>query len=203
MGTKQIGLLLILGPIISFLGWFFVYPGDGGSDATAAEQAKQLMADPTFAKVGMLMGFGGMWAIFLGLLTTARGMATAGGPGSSFASVAAIFGLILATLGAIAIGTELAVVNASSAELGGRIMEFGIAGQETFALSCGLLLIFLGIGIALAKNFHVIVAALMVIPGVLFAVGPFADADGLGFIGWIGFMLVSLILGVLTIRSKS
>lgn len=203
MGSKPIGLLLILGPIISLLGWMFVHPGSGGSDSTAATRASEMMADPALARAGILMGFGGMWVIFLGVMTIARGMATAGGPGSSYANVSAILGIILLTLGAMAIGTQLAVVNASSAELGARFMEFDESGQEAFALTCGLLLIFLGIGIALAKNFHVIVAGLATIAGVLFTISPFIDADITGFIGWIAFLITSLALGGLTLKSKS
>ena len=61
MGSKmQTGLLLILGTIVAIVGWMAIYPGGGGPDTTAAENAADLMADPTLAKLGVLMGFGGM-----------------------------------------------------------------------------------------------------------------------------------------------
>ena len=65
----QTGLLLILGTLVSLIGWMFIYPVDGGPDATSAEKAADLMADPGLGKLGMLMGFGGMFAIFIGFLT--------------------------------------------------------------------------------------------------------------------------------------
>lgn len=197
----QTGLLLIIGTIVSLIGFMFVYPVDGGADATAAEKAKQLMADPTLGRVGVLMGFGGMWAVFLGILNISRRMAAASGPGSSYANVSAIFAMILLTMGALAIGSDLAIIDASSAALGTRIMELSDATNSTFALTCGLMLILLGIGISLNKNFHIICAALAVVAGVLFALAPFVD--NLGFIGWIGFMITSLVLGGLSLKQKS
>ena len=89
MGSKmQTGLLLIIGTIVAAVGWFAIYPAEG--TGAAADQAADLMADPNIAKVGLLMGYGGMIAVFIGLLNIARGMATAGGGGSSYANIATI-----------------------------------------------------------------------------------------------------------------
>ncbi|MCL0101927.1 hypothetical protein M1O29_02445 [Dehalococcoidia bacterium] len=198
---KQTGLLLVLGALVSFIGWFFIYPQPDGSDATAAEKANMLMADPALARVGLIMGFGGMWAAILGLLNIGRGMATAGGPGSSYANVSKIFAMILLTLIAVGIGSDIAVIDASSAALGASIMEISGATEGAFMLSLGFLLLLLGTGAALAKNFHITVAALAVVGGVLLILSPFVGM--LGFLGWIGFMLTSLTLGILNLRSKS
>ena len=43
----QTGLLLILGTIVSLVGWMAIYPGD---EKATAEFAAKLMADPTLAK---------------------------------------------------------------------------------------------------------------------------------------------------------
>ena len=72
-----------------------------------------------------------------------------------------------------------------------------------FVLPCGLLLVTLGIGIALSKKFHIIVAPLAVIAGVLFALAVFLSVGMLGFFGWIGFMITCLALGGLTHKQKS
>ena len=88
MGSKmQTGLLLILGTIVSLVGWMAIYPGD---DSATAESAAKLMADPTLAKLGMLMGFGGMGAVFIGFLNISRKMAAGDGAGASYAKVSAI-----------------------------------------------------------------------------------------------------------------
>ena len=81
MGSKmQTGLLLILGTVVSLVGWMAIYPGD---DSATAESAAALMADPTLAKLGMLMGFGGMGALFIGFLNISRKMAAGDGAGST------------------------------------------------------------------------------------------------------------------------
>jgi hypothetical protein len=198
----QTGLLLIIGTVVSLLGWMLVYPVDGGADATAAEKAAELMAEPTLGKLGALMGFGGMWAVFLGILNIARRMAAADGPGSSYANVSAVFAMVLLTLGVIALGTDLAVIDASSAALGTRIMEFSEGMDFAFGLACGLMLALLGIAIALNKYFHIIVALLALIAGVIFAVSAFVAVDMLGFIGWIVMMLTALIIGGFSLKQK-
>ncbi len=46
MGSKmQTSLLLIIGTVVSLVGWMFIYPVDGGPDSTAADNAADIMAD--------------------------------------------------------------------------------------------------------------------------------------------------------------
>ena len=176
MGSKmQTGLLLILGTIVSFKGWMFIYPVDGGADATSAENAADLMADPGLGKLGIMMGFGGMFAIFIGFLNIARKMASGNGPGSSYANIAAICALILATLGAMAIGMQWAVADASSEAAGAAIMQIDDSSTTSFMLVCGVLLLMLGIGIVLEKNFHMVIGGLSVASGALMFLAPLID----------------------------
>ena len=74
------------------------------------------MADPVLAKFGMLMGFGGMGAIFLGFINISRKMAAGNGAGADYANISAIMGLILVAMMAIGIGIEWAVTEASDAD---------------------------------------------------------------------------------------
>ncbi len=204
MGSKmQTGLLLILGTIVSFIGWMFIYPVDGGADATSAENAADLMADPGLGKLGIMMGFGGMFAIFIGFLNIARKMASGNGPGSSYANIAAICALILATLGAMAIGMQWAVADASSEAAGAAIMQIDDSSTTSFMLVCGVLLLMLGIGIVLEKNFHMVIGGLSVASGALMFLAPLIDQGMLGFFGWIGMMLLAIGSGVQVLRSNS
>ena len=201
MGSKmQTGLLLILGTIVSLVGWIAIYPGD---DSATAESAAKLMADPTLAKLGMLMGFGGMGAVFIGFLNISRKMAAGDGAGSSYANISAIMAMTLVVMMAIGISIEWAVTEASDATEGARLMLHSGALETSFNLAGGLLMVLLGIGIILEKNFHIIIGGLAVVAGAGFLLGN-VDALGVaGFIGWIGMMLVALGLGVQTLRSKS
>ena len=201
MGSKmQTGLLLILGIIVALVGWMAIYPGD---DSATPESAAKLMADPTLAKLGMLMGFGGMGAVFIGFLNISRKMAAGDGAGSSYANISAIMAMILIVMMAMGISIEWAVTEASDATEGARLMLHSAALETPFNLVGGLLLVLLGIGIILEKNFHIIIGGLTVVAGAGFLLGN-VDALGVaGFIGWIGMMLVALGLGVQTLRSKS
>jgi hypothetical protein len=201
MGSKmQTGLLLILGTIVSLVGWMAIYPA---GDGTAAQNAADLMADPTLAKLGMLMGFGGMGALFIGFLNISRKMAAGDGAGAPYANISAIMAMTLVVMMAIGIGIEWAVTEASDATEGARLMLHSAALETPFNLVGGLLMVLLGIGIILEKNFHIIIGGLAVVAGALFIIGN-VDAVAMGgFIGWIGTMLVALGLGVQTFRSKS
>ena len=204
MGSKmQTGLLLILGTVVSLVGWMAIYPGD---DSATAESAAALMADPTLAKLGMLMGFGGMGAMFIGFLNISRKMAAGDGAGAPYANISAILALALVVMGLFSIGIEWAVTETSSDVTGTALMEISMAGNTSFGITMGLLLVLLGIGIILEKNFHIIIGGLAVVAGAANLIGLIGNVDAAemaGFIGWIGIMLVALGLGVQTLRSKS
>ena len=201
MGSKmQTGLLLILGTVVSLVGWMAIYPGD---DSATAESAAKLMADPTLAKWGMLMGFGGMGAVFIGFLNISRKMAAGDGAGSSYANISAIMAMILIVMMAVGISIEWAVTEASDATEGARLMLHSAALETPFNLVGGLLMVLLGIGIVLEKNFHIIIGGLAVVAGAVSLISNVDAVEMVGFIGWIGMMLVALGLGVQTLRSKS
>ena len=200
----QTSLFLILGVVVSMVGWMFIYPGDGDGSATPAENAAALMGDPASAKVGMLMGFGGMIALMMGFLNIARKMDTGTGLGAAFANVSGVFSLGLIIVMVLMLGIEWAVAGASSAETGTALMQISTASETTFMVSCGLLLLTLGVGIIVEKNYHVIIGGATAIVGVFFLISITAGASSLmGFLGWIGVMLVGIALAAQTLRSQS
>ena len=105
-------------------------------------------------------------------------------------------------MGVFTIGIEWAVTGTSSADTGTALMEISKAGSTSFGITMGLLLLLLGIGIILEKNFHIIIGGLAVVAGAI-SISSIAVSIPLGgFIGWIGMLLVALGLGVQTLRSK-
>ena len=202
----QTGLLLILGTIVATIGWIGFYPADGTE--SAVEQANKLMADPNIATVGIILGFGGMIAVFIGLLNICRSMVTIGGKGSPYANIATVLFMALIAGSILAAGLELGTTKATLAASGGALMDVSVALSGSAQITMGIALILLGVASALHKNFHIIAAALGVITGVMLIASSFTDsAEGLGWllqlVGWIGFPFTALVLGGLTIRSKN
>ena len=131
------------------------------------------MADPDMAKVGILLGFGGMIAVFIGLFNITRGMAMAGGKGSSYANIAFVLTVALIAGSIVAAGLELGTTEATSAAGGATLVGVSIALSSSFQIATGLTLILLGLGIVLDKKFHVIVAAITIIAGGLMLISSF------------------------------
>ena len=104
---------------------------------------------------------------------------------------------------AIGSSIEWAVTEASDAIEGTGLMLHSAALETPVSLAGGLLMVLLGIGIILEKNFHIIIGGLTVVAGAGFLLGNVDAIDVVGFIGWIGMMLVALGLGIQTLRSKS
>ena len=200
----QTSLFLILGVIVSMVGWMFIYPADGDGSSTAAENAAALMGDPGLAKVGMLLGFGGMIALMMGFLNIARKMAAGTGLGAAFANVGGVFSLALIVIMTLLVGVEWAVVEASSVEIGTALMQISAASETSFMVCCGLLLLTLGVGIIVEKNYHVIIGGAAAIVGFSFLISIATGFSSLmGFIGWIGMLLTAIALGVQTLRSQN
>jgi hypothetical protein len=82
-------------------------------------------------------------------------------------------------------------------------MDVANAIYNGFEIAFGLAMISLGIGIALNKNFNIIIAALAIVSGATFGLSGFVDVDGMSMIGWMGFNLTAIVMGALTLKSKS
>ena len=202
MGSQtQTGLLLILGSIVSVIGWLVFYPVSPSD--SIAEQASGLLADPDMAQVGVLMGFGGMIALFMGLINIGRSMSTGSGKGGSYAGVATILLMALIAVMMIGTGLELGTTEATSPAGAATLMGVANAIYSGFEIAFGLAMISLGIGIALDKNFHIIIAALAIVSGATFGSSGFVDVDPMSMIGWMGFNLTAIAMGALTLKSKS
>ena len=80
-------------------------------------------------------------------------------------------------------------------------MGVALALLGAFPLALGLALIMFGIGNILQKKLHNIVAGLVVLVGVIMIVSPFVDTEVLEFGSFAGYGLVSIVLGVLKLRS--
>lgn len=205
MGSKmQTGLLLVIGTISAAIGWMVLYPADSGDGAAAIAQA--ILNDTTTSKIAVLMGYGGVISVLIGLFGISRSMALAGGGGASYTSIAMVLFVALVAGFVAGFGLEYGTAEAGSVVEGATLQGVALAVGGGVTLVLGIALTLLGIGIAVDRNFHVIASVLLVIGGLALVVMGFVDGDAgdvIEIVGWMGLMLGSLVLGVSSIKSNS
>jgi len=199
------GLLLIIGPIVLLAG-FLVFGGTGALDdwSDTAGTVAELGKNPGLVKTAVSI-------VVLGMLGGAAGLAglshsMAGGSGAPYARL----GLLLYVIG-ITIGLAEYTLLIGVAEAAGD----GQAGAETLftaatAIGAGATTIWflglsvIGISIFVQKNLHTILAALIVIFGVIGMVIAISDySSDLFIIPLLGSILVTIATGALFLRSES
>ena len=192
--SKANGWLLILGVIVQMVGWMAFYPADP-SDATSV-QSSALRADETMARIGLVMGFGGMIAMVAALANVARSIQ------SAYAAHAAFLLVLAAAAAIVGTGLEFSVVNAPSDASAASLMGNSLAIGNGMFLALGVATVLLGIAILLTKQVYLVVGALAVLAGVAMVISPFAGTDSLAtMVGWLGWMIVSLGIGFHSVRT--
>jgi len=205
MDTKlQTGLLLVLGTIVSMVGWFAFYPADP-TDA-AAVWATKIIADADMAVVGMTLGFGGTLALLIGLFNISRRMTMGNAAGSSYANIATILLLATIVLMTVVAGFEFTIAAAESVGAVAPVVGVAYAMNSTMPLVMGLSVIALSAGLAIEKAYQVlnlpIVALLGVVSGAILIASVIAENTDLQMFGWPLLMLTTLALGVLRLRAS-
>ena len=206
MSTRMLtGLLLIIGPIVLLAG-FLVFGSSGALDdwSDTAGTVTELGKNPGLVKTAASI-------VVLGMLGGAAGLAglshsMAGGSGAHYARL----GLLLYVVG-ITIGLAEYALLIGVAETAGD----GQAGAETLftaatAIGAGATTIWflglsvIGISIFVEKNLHTILAALIVMVGVIGVVIAGSDyTSDLFIIPMLGSVVVTIATGALFLRSKS
>lgn len=197
----QTSLLLILGTVVMFGAFFFIYPAR--PDELAREQTLNLMTDTTLAKAGIVLGYGGAVAMMVGLWVVSRTMLMAGGAGASYGNIAFVLFIALVASMIARACIELGVTGASGMTSGLLLFNIENAMASTTPLVMGVAMTLLGLGIYFAKNFHVGVGAIAIIAGVINIVRPFADNNNLDLAGLVGFGILALAVGISKIRASA
>jgi hypothetical protein len=192
--SKANGWLLILGVIVQMVGWIAFYPADP-SDGTSV-QADALRGDETMARVGLIMGFGGMIAMLAALVNVARSIQ------STYASHATFIFALAAAGALVSTGFEFSVVNAPSDASAASLMGNSLAIGNGMFLGLGVAYVLLGIAILLTKQIYLVIGALAVLIGIAMALMPFFPQDSLAApVAFLGWMIVSIGIGFHSIRT--
>ena len=206
MSTRMLtGLLLIIGPIVLLAGYIgFIASGAVDDWSNTAGTVAELGTNPGLVKTALSI-------VVLGMLGGAAGLAglnhsMAGGSGAHYARL----GLLLYVIG-ITIGIAEFTLLIGTAEAAGD----GQASAETLftasqAIGAGAAAIWflglsvIGISIFVQKNLPTILAALIVLVGVIGTVVTTSDyASDLLIIPLLGSIVVTIATGALFLRSES
>ena len=217
MGSKMLTGSMLLGGMILGIIMVFVEPSVSESDSFAVAIQK-LLDNSTQAR---LAGVGFTIAVLgalIGLGYLARSMQGEQKPGSDLAGLASVFAFLAAAVITVSAGIQLSLMDASYADRGGDVANaYAIAeglGLSMFGL-IGASMFLLGIAIVRQKNLNQIVGGLTGLSGAFFLISMLMPAGDPGlaetstteaiggilwFIGFLSWVIMTMVLGGLTIK---
>ena len=217
MGSKMLTGSMLLGGMLLGIIMVFVEPSVSDTDSFAIA-VQQLLDNSTQAR---LSGVGFTIAVLGALIGTAylaRSMQGEQKPGSDLAGLASVFAFLAAAVVTVSAGIQLSLMDASYTDRGGDVANaYAISeglGFSMFGL-LGAAMFLLGIAIVRQKNLNQIVGGLTALSGAFFLFGmlmPGGDpslaetstAEAIGgiswFIGFLSWIIMTMVLGGLTIK---
>ena len=217
MGSKMLTGSLMLGGMILGIIMVFVEPSVSETDNYAVS-AQQLMDNSTQAHLGAIGTMAAMLAVLIGTAYLARSMQGAEKPGSELAGLASVLAFISVTVLAVSGVLQDSILSSSFTDRGGDAgTSFAISeglGNGAFGFIGGTILL-LGIAIFRQKNLNQIVGGITGLFGALLLLGmvlpagdPSLDSTStieaiggmLWFIGFLGWVLMTMVIGGITIK---
>ena len=211
-----IGWMLVLGPIAGVI-LILLEPSAASEDFAVNIQAS--LDNPTLARVTAIGFSVALSIIFIGTIFFARSMAEAQKPGSNLAAIGSILVLFSAVAFSISSAIHLMILQPSFVTNGGNsVQAYAIAEaifNGTFLIS-GSYLLLIGIAIVKRQNLNQIAGWIAALFGTCLLIGtilPAGDpslettttvgaiAGMLWFIGFLGWPIITLAIGVLVLRS--
>ena len=223
-----IGWMLVLGPIAAII-FIFPTPGFESDDFAVSLQAK--LDNPTLARITTTGLTGALSIIFIGTIFFARSMAEAQKPGSNLAAIGSILVLFSAVAFSISSVIHLTVLNPSFVTNGGNNLEAYAIAEAIFdgtMLISGSYLLLIGIAIVKQQNLkgfkvwkilvntNQIAGWITALFGTCLLIGTILPAGDpslettttvgavagiLWIIGFLGWPIITLVIGILVLRS--
>ena len=202
------GSFMLIGPLLAIVSMVLFSPG--GDDQTFAQELQAMSENYAMASIAMVLFFGAIMMIFIGIHSLARSMQGENKPGSDFAGLASIFALLIAGLVMISTGMDLIVTEKESTWVtsGGDVVGTFAIGEaiiRSIFVFDGIVMLFLGLAIVKQKNLSPIVGGLFTFLGMCVLVGGMLSegdnwAGMIWFIGFLGFPIITAVTGILTLR---
>ena len=204
MNAKIFGSFMIVGPLLAMLMWSIFVPELG--DLSVSEGLDKLIENEVAVRYGSLVGSAGFLVMLLGLFFLSR---TLRGGNSTAAICAEISGLLLISMLAFVFVTDGANVEAIEQAKTDRAVAEGIpvASMATDAFGSTLLtavIALLGVALAIQRKFHLVVGCLVILVATSAFISQIVPEapEYFGFVGWIGMMLMTLVMGIWSVIEK-
>jgi len=202
MNSKVIGIMLILGPILT-MGVWIVYNIDT-SGMSPSEAMIAIMADTTKAEISSILNVFGVMSMFTGLYFLAKSLKSDNSVSNHFSEIGGLFLLLCIPIWVVMMGASISAID-SAKEFGNDVGVTIIASSSVLEMGGVLLVVglfLLGISLTLLRKYKGIIGILFIIASVSAFIDMIFQIDILGMIGWMGMFLMTFVTGILTTLKK-
>ena len=203
MNSKVIGIMLILGPILTMGVWISGLVPDT-ADISPSEAMTTILADKNQVEIGSLLQIFGVILMFTGLYFLARSLKSDSDVSNQFAEIGGLLLLLVVPIWVVFMGSWLSAIDAAE-KFGNDVGSTILASSTMFEMGGMLLVVgifLLGISLTILKKYKGIIGALFIIASLCAFIDMMLDVEALAIIGWLGMFLITLIVGILTTLQK-
>ena len=202
MNSKVIGLMLILGAILT-MGVWMVFDIDT-SGMSPSDSMTAILAEKTKAEIASILNVFGVMSMFTGLYILAKSLKSDNTVSNHFSEIGGLLLLLCVPLWVVLVGSNLSAIQEAT-EFGNDVGATIIASTTALQMG-GILLVvglfMLGISLTLLRKYKGIIGILFIIASVSAFIDMIFEIDIMGMIGWMGMFLVTFVTGILTTLNK-
>ena len=202
MNSKVIGLMLILGAILT-MGVWVVFDIDT-SGMSPSDSMTAILADKNKAEIASILNVFGVMSMFTGLYFLAKSLKSDNTVSNHFSEIGGLLLLLCVPLWVVLVGANISAIDAAN-DFGNDVGATIIASSTALEMG-GILLVvglfMLGISLTLLRKYKGIIGILFIITSVSGFIDMIFSIDIMGMIGWMGMFLMILITGILTTLKK-
>ena len=202
MSSKVIGLMLILGTILT-MGVWIVFDIDT-SGMSPSDSMTAILADKNKAEIASILNVFGVMSMFTGLYFLAKSLKSDNTISNHFSEIGGLFLLLCVPIWVVLVGADLSALDAAK-EYGNDVGSTIIATSTAFEMG-GILLVvglfMLGISLTLLRKYKGIIGILFIIASVSAFIDMIFSIDMFGMIGWMGMFLLTFVTGILVMLKK-
>ena len=187
---------------MTVLPWFAL--GTDTSEMTPSQTITTILAESGATEARAILNvFGGIF-MFAGLYFLARSLKSDNTVSNHLAEIGGLLLLVTLPIWVIMMGAEVMAIEAAKDygnEVGATIIV-AITGLQTIGKLLVIGLFLVGLSLTLLRKYKGIVGILFMIASAIAFVDMIFGADTVGFIGWMGMFIMTLVTGILTTLQK-